>query len=466
MSVPSHHFEPSSFRDPSGFLFYSGDTLYRQINSSYKEDYEHLMTSGLYEKLVESHLLVPHETSDVVTPIHNKDKSFKIIKPSIIPFVSYPYEWSFSQLKQAALATLEIQSIAMDFGMTLKDSSAYNIQFKDCKPILIDTLSFEMYKEGDIWKAYKQFCSHFLAPLALMAHKDIRLSQLLRNYVDGIPLDMASALLPTKMFLSYSLLAHIHAHAKSQKHYGDKKVKIAKQKKLSKNQFVGLVSSLHSGIQKLNWSPKGTQWADYYSDTNYSEQGFEQKKRVVSDWLDDVKPSVVWDLGANTGVFSRTATSKGIFTVSFDIDPAAVEQNFLSAQKDRDANILPLLLDLTNPSPSVGWANSERKSFVDRGPADTVMALALIHHLAISNNLPLYRIATFFKTIVSRFLIIEFIPKSDSQISRLLVTREDIFADYTGETFEKAFSDFFDIRQKLKLGDSERVLYLMKKLAV
>ena len=347
--------------------------------------------------------------------------------------------------------------------MTLKDSSAYNIQFKGCKPILIDTLSFEMYKEGDIWKAYKQLCSHFLAPLALMAHKDIRLSQLLRNYVDGIPLDMASALLPTKMFLSYSLLAHIHAHAKSQKHYGDKKVKITKQKKLSKNQFVGLVSSLHSGIQKLNWSPKGTQWADYYSDTNYSEQGFEQKKRVVSDWLDDVKPSIVWDLGANTGVFNRATASKGVFTVSFDIDPAAVEQNFLTAQEDADTNILPLLLDLTNPSPNVGWANSERRSFVDRGPADVVMALALIHHLAIGNNLPLSRIAAFFQTI-SKFLIIEFIPKTDSQISRLLVTREDIFDDYTLENFEETFTDSFNIRQKIKLDDSERTLYLMKRI--
>ena len=452
--------EPGSFRDPGGFLFYRDDTLYRQINQSYKEDYEHLMGSGLYEKLVNEELLIPHHSADNVTPC-KQDKSYKIIRPEPVPFISYPYEWSFTQLKQAALATLETQKIAMGFGMTLKDSSAYNIQFRDCKPVMIDTLSFEMYTEGDIWKAYQQFCSHFLAPLALMAHKDIRLSQLLRNYVDGIPLDMASALLPTKMFLSYSLLAHIHAHAKSQKRYGDKKVKITKQR-LSKNQFVGLVSSLHSGISKLNWSPKGTQWADYYSDTNYSEKGFEQKKRVVSDWLDDIKPSVAWDLGANTGVFSRIATSKKIFTVSFDIDPAAVEQNFLTAQKDADANILPLLLDLTNPTPNVGWANSERKSFVDRGPADAVMALALIHHLAISNNLPLPRIAAFFHTI-SKFLIIEFIPKSDSQISRLLVTREDIFDDYTLENFESAFSDYFDIRQKIKLDDSERVLYLMEK---
>ena len=345
--------------------------------------------------------------------------------------------------------------------MTLKDCSAYNIQFNDCKPVLIDTLSFERYYVGNIWKAYQQFCSHFLAPLALMAHKDIRLNQLFKNYIDGIPLDMASALLPARTHLSYSTLSHIHAHAKSQRRYGDKKIKVSKHK-LSRNQFVGLTSSLHSAVKKLNWSPKGTQWADYYSDTNYSEKGFEQKKSVISGWLDKITPMRAWDLGANTGIFSRVAASKGIFTVSFDIDPAAVEQNFLNAQKNEETNILPLLLDLTNPSPSIGWANSERKSFMDRGSSDVVLALALIHHLAIGNNLPLSKIAAFFQKI-SKFLIIEFIPKTDSQISRLLVTREDIFDNYTLENFEKEFENFFDIRQKTGLDDSKRTLYLMEK---
>ena len=451
--------EPSSFRDPSGFLFYHDDVLYRQINQSYKDDYDHLMTSGLYEELVNSKLLIPHQPSDGTT-FYNDD-AYKIIKPEPIPFLSYPYEWSFSQLKQAALTTLEIQKISMDFGMTLKDCSAYNIQFNDCKPILIDTISFERYTVGDIWKAYQQFCSHFLAPLALMAYKDIRLNQLFKNYIDGIPLDMASALLPARTHLSYSTLSHIHAHAKSQRRYGDKKIKVSKHK-LSRNQFVGLTSSLHSAVKKLNWSPKGTQWANYYSDTNYSEKGFEQKKSVISDWLDKITPMCAWDLGANTGVFSRVAASKGIITVSFDIDPAAVEQNFLNAQKNKETNILPLLLDLTNPSPSIGWANSERKSFMDRGPSDVVLALALIHHLAIGNNLPLSKIAAFFQKI-SKFLIIEFIPKTDSQISRLLVTREDIFGSYTLENFEKEFESFFDIRQKTELDDSERILYLMEK---
>ena len=453
------HLESSSFRDPSGFLFYYEGTLYRQINQSYKENYEHLTTSGLYDELANAKLFISHQSADDVLP-YDKGKVYKIIKPEKIPFISYPYEWSFSQLKQAALATLDIQQIAMDFGMTLKDGSAYNIQFKDCKPILIDTLSFEMYQKSDIWKPYRQFCSHFLAPLALMAHKDVRLNQLLKNYIDGIPLDMTSAILPNKMFFSYSLLAHIYAHAKSQKHYGDKKIQATKRK-LSKNQLIGLVASLHSGIQKLNWSPKGTEWADYYSDTSYSKKAFEQKKSVVSDWLDGTKPSIVWDLGANTGVFSRLASSKEFFTVSFDIDPAAVEQNFLNAQKNADKNILPLLLDLANPSPNLGWANSERQSFADRGPADVVMALALIHHLAISNNLPLSKIAAFFQT-VSKLLIIEFIPKTDPQVGRLLATREDTFDDYDLESFEDAFGTFFDIRQKIQLNDSERTLYLMQ----
>ena len=455
------YLEPSSFRDPSGFLFYYDGTLYRQINQSYKKNYEHLMTSGLYKKLVSEGMLIPHQLIDNIPP-YDRNKSYKIIRPEKIPFVSYPYEWSFSQLKQAALTTLEIQQIAMDFGMTLKDSSAYNIQFKYCKPILIDTLSFEMYREGDLWKAYRQFCSHFLAPLALMAHKDIRLNQLLKNYVDGIPLDLTSSLLPSKMFFSYSLLAHIHAHAKSQKFYGGKKLRVPKRR-LSKNQIIGLVGSLHSGIKKMSWSSGGTEWIDYYSDTNYSEKGFKQKKNVVSGWLDTTNPSIVWDLGANTGVFSRLATSKGFFTVSFDMDPATVEQNFLHAQKSKDTNILPLLLDLANPSPNLGWANSERRSFVDRKPADVIMALALIHHLAISNNLPFSKIASFFQT-VCKFLIIEFIPKTDSQIDRLLAAREDIFEDYTLENFEGAFETFFRIREKIQIHDSKRTLYMMEKV--
>ena len=450
----------SSFRDPSGFLFYLDGILYRQINQSYKQDYEHLMDSGLYKSLIDSNRLISHEEVDI-QPL-NPDKSYKIIKPEKISFISYPYEWCFSQLKHAAIATLEIQKTAMDFGMTLKDCSAYNIQFHQGKPILIDTLSFETYKEDQTWQAYRQFCQHFLAPLALMSQKDIRLNQLLRIYIDGIPLDLVSKLLPLRSRSSFSLFAHIHAHSKSQKHFESKSDPSIKERKMGRRSFLGVVESLYNGVKKLNWNPSGTEWGDYYTDTNYSKLAFEQKKKIIELFLDKVKPKTVWDLGANIGIFSRIASQKGIETKSFDIDPVAVEKNYLESVEKNETKLLPLLLDLANPSPDIGWENLERSSLVNRGPADMVMALALIHHLVVSNNLPMKKISQFMKKICN-YLIIEFIPKTDSQVQRLLATREDIFDDYNLENFENEFKRNFNLLDSVKLQDSQRFLYLMQK---
>jgi len=449
----------SSFRDPSGFLFYDNGILYRQINQSYKDDYDHLMDSGLYNNLVDSKLLVPHVEVDIQH--FEQEKGYKVIQPEMIPFISYPYEWSFSQLKHAALITLQIQKKAMDFEMTLKDCSAYNIQFSNGKPILIDTLSFERYREGEPWKPYRQFCSHFLAPLALMSHKDVRLNQLSRIYLDGIPLDLANKLLPMRTLAMFSLLSHIHLHAKTQKHYESKQIK-TKKLKMPRRSLVGIIESLNSGIKKLKWNPEGTEWANYYSDTNYSQTAFQQKKQIVTKFLEKIKPNSVWDLGANIGEFSRLASQMGINTISFDIDPAAVEKNYLECIEKKETKVLPLVLDLTNPSPNIGWSNDERKSLLERGPVDTILALALIHHLVISNNLPLTKIVEFFKT-TCKNLIIEFIPKTDSQVQRLLSSREDIFGDYTLKKFEEEFIKDFVIKEKTKIGESGRTIYCMGK---
>ena len=450
----------SSFRDPSGILFFVNGQVYRQVNQSYKKDYEKLMDSGLYDLLIKKKLLIPHEEVNI-EPVLN-EKSYKIIKPQQIPFISYPYEWCFSELKEAALTTLEVQKISMDFGMTLKDANAYNIQFIDGHSTLIDTLSFETYRDGQFWNGYRQFCQHFLAPLSLMSHKDVRLLHLLRVFIDGIPLDLASSILPMRTKSMFSLMTHIHAHAKSQKHYESKTDIKIKERKLGQRSFLGIIESLSSAVKKLNWKPKGTEWAEYYSDTNYSESGFEQKKDVIVNFFEKIKPKVVWDLGANTGIFSRLSSSKDILTISFDIDPAAVEKNFLECKKNGEKNILPLVIDLTNPSSSIGWQNDERMSLMDRGPADTILALALIHHLAISNNVPLYKIAEFFGNLC-KSLIIEFIPKTDSQVQRLLVSREDIFDEYTEENFKTEFKKIFNIDEIIPVKDSKRTIYLMEK---
>jgi len=449
----------SSFRDPSGFVFWRDGSIYRQINIPYKEDYDHLMVSGLYKALVEAGLLIPHE--EIPAESARPDWCYKIIKPETVSFISYPYEWSFSQLKYAALTTIRIQKKSLDFGMSLKDCSVYNVQFMKGKPIFIDTLSFERYREGTPWVAYRQFCQHFLAPLALMSYRDVRLGQLFRIHLDGVPLDLASAILPFRTRFKFSLLSHIHLHAKSQTHFADRQMDTSRHK-VSRLGLLGIIDNLESAVKKLKWHPGGTEWGDYYEDTNYSSDAFQHKRQIVAELLDKVSPKNVWDLGANTGIFSRIASNKGIPTISFDIDPAAVEKNYLECRRKDESNILPLLLDLTNPSPGIGWQNQERPSLIERGPADTVLALALIHHLAISNNVPLIKIADFLASICDS-LIVEFVPKSDSQVQRLLSTREDIFPRYEQQAFEADFGQYFAIHSSVGIRGSERTLYLMKR---
>ncbi len=293
-----------------------------------------------------------------------------------------------------------------------------------------------------------------------MSYTDIRLNQLFRVYIDGIPLDLGAKLLPRKTRFKFSIFAHIHLHAKSQKKYEDKAIE--KKSRISKFKLLALIDSLETTVKNLKWNPKGTEWADYYDITNYSSDAFKCKKDYIEEFLESINPDSVWDLGANTGIFSRIASEKNIPTISFDVDPAAVEKNYQICKEKNETNILPLVLDLTNPSGGIGWANQERMSFIERGPVDAVFALALIHHLAISNNLPLINIAEFFSSI-SKFLIIEFVPKSDSQVKKLLLTREDIFDKYDKENFEKDFKNYFNIRKCLKIESSERYLYLMEK---
>ncbi len=451
-----------SFRDPSGFMFTRDSRLYRQVNQKYREDYDLLIRSGLYDQLNKSRTLIAHKEVEL-TLAPRPDIAYKVIQPEFVDFISYPYEWCFNQLKDAAILTLAIARRSLEFGMILKDASAYNIQFHQGKPIFIDTLSFEKYEEGLPWVAYRQFCQHFLAPLALMSKVDIRLAQLLRLYIDGIPLDLASKLLPGSTRLTFGLATHIHLQAKTQKHYADRDVSHEQVNgRISKTAIYGLLDSLISTVRRLAVKTLQTEWADYYQDNNYTQDSFEAKRHLVRRFIEKVQPKNVWDLGGNTGEFSRAASDLQIPTVCFDIDPGAVQQNYDLVKQNKEKFLLPLRMDLTNPSPNLGWHNAERESMLARGPVDLVMALALIHHLAISNNVPLVDVASFFADLGEN-LIIEFVPKSDSQVKRLLATREDIFPSYTQEGFKEAFSSYYEIIAEEKVSGSERTLFLLKK---
>lgn len=451
---------PASFRDPSGFVFVRDGVCLRQVNAVYREDYERLMASGLYDRLAASGQLVSHEE---MAP---DPGAWKTLRPRQVPLVSYPYEWCFSQLKDAALQTLAIQLAALGSGMSLKDASAYNIQWIEGKPTLIDTLSFERYDEGKPWVAYRQFCQHFLAPLALMARTDIRLGQLARVHIDGVPLDLASRLLPLGSRLNFGLGIHLHAHARSQRAHASTPLAATRGTPFTRHAFEALIDSLQSTVGALSWRPVGTEWADYYErNNNYSAEGMDDKRASLTSFLARIRPATVWDLGANTGRFSRIAAASGARVTAWDVDPACVEGNYRHVVANRETGILPLLLDLTNPSPGLGWAHAERASMASRGPADAILALGLIHHLAIANNVPLAGIARFLSGL-GRHLIIEFVPKEDSQVEKLLATRRDVFPHYTREGFEAAFGAWFDVVSAVDLAGTRRTLYLLEARAV
>jgi hypothetical protein len=278
--------EASSFRDPSGFVFHKNGKVYRKVHTSYKEQYDFLMHSGLSDTLQKESLLVKHIEHDPAVP---DDQWYKVLEPEQIPFISYPYEWSFGQLQDAALLTLKIQNIALSSQMSLKDASAFNVQFMHGSPIFIDTLSFEKYEENSPWVAYKQFCQHFLAPLSLMAYNDLRLGTLSQIFLDGIPLDFASKLLPRKSQFSLGILAHVHMHAKSQqKHMSEV---LQKQKyKITKTELLGILDSLSNTIASLHLPKQKTVWGEYYNDTNYS--GEAQKDNSCVDFRGASKNAV------------------------------------------------------------------------------------------------------------------------------------------------------------------------------
>ncbi|MCX6551871.1 MAG: SAM-dependent methyltransferase [Acidobacteria bacterium] len=412
-----------SFRDPSGHVFMRDGTVYRQVNHAGRADYEFLMSSRLYDTLTAKSLLLTHE--DLGRPAGAEPEAWTVLRPVQVPFVSYPHGWCFSQLKDAALATLSVQRHALAAGMSLKDANATNIQFVDGRPVLIDTLSFERLVPGP-WVAYRQFCQHFLAPLALTGRTDERLGRLSQLFVDGIPLDLASRLLPRSTWLRPGMLLHLHLHAIGERRLAtsSKSGRTAEAVRPSRvDAKAVLLESLEAAVRGQRYRPGGA-WKDYYARReSYTIEAIDQKAALVAEWLDQGRPRMLWDLGANTGRFARLASHR--------------------------------------PSPAMGWAHEERASLVQRGPADWVFALALVHHFAIASNVPLDRIARFMASI-GRHLVIEFVPKDDPMARAMLATRADIFAGYDEKGFEAAFGRHFAIERRVTLRGSSRVLYWMR----
>jgi ribosomal protein L11 methylase PrmA len=460
----------SSFRDPSGYLYRREGVLLRQVQERYRPHYEHLKSSGLYAALTAEGLLVPHEER----PLAEADGpgAAFVLRPELLPFISMPYEWCFAQRQAAALLTLRVQELALAHGMMLKDASAFNVQFRGVQPVLIDTLSFERYEDGAPWVAYRQFCQHFLAPLLLQARLDVRLGALLRQYLDGIPLDLASALLPRRSWLSPAVAMHIHLHARSiAQHAATEGAQAGSRRdaaatgstaprtRVSRAGLEGVLGSLRGAVAGLSWQA-GTEWGAYEETHNYDAAGRASKQGLVAEFLRAAAARRVIDLGANAGEYSRVARDAGAeLVIAADGDPMAVERGFRRLRESGEAGVHPLLVDLTNPAPAQGWNHGEWPSLAARGPFDAVLALALVHHLAIGNNVPLVGVAAMLATL-GRQVIIEWVPKPDPQVQRLLAAREDIFDRYTEDGLLEAFAAVgMRVQQRAEVGNSGRTLF-------
>jgi SAM-dependent methyltransferase len=452
--------DPGSYRDPSGFIFRRDGVLYRQVNRSFGGQWRAFLESGLYEELAARGLLIEHEPAAV--DLAQTDDAEAVIRPREVRVVSYPYEWSFSQLRDAARLTLEIQERGLARGQTLRDATPFNVQFDGTAPIWIDSLSFAPLDVTSPWAAYRQFCEGFLAPLALMAYRDPRLGLLLWSQMDGIPLDMVSRLLPSRTKIRPGLAAHIHLHAAAQRRAPATSAAAGGPRpSMTLTRHRALVGHLKRAINSLGTPHQGS-WADYTTRDSYSETAAQSKAAHVMDLLGKAGGQNVVDLGANDGTFSLVAAELGRRVVAIDSDWSAIDALYQRIRGTPTENVLPLVADIVNPSPPLGWGGNERRSLLDRISADTVMALALVHHLAIGRNVPVPMVLDLLARLGSKVLI-EWIPKEDPMVQRLLAGRDDVFPEYTSRHFREAAAVRFRVINEIPINQSSRVLFLLER---
>lgn len=462
----------SSFRDPGGQVFTAADGIYRLVRGPAAPHYHALMESGLYTKLTDLHLLVPHEDVTDAQARLTESGGDIVIRPRRVPFISYPFEWTFSALKEAALNTLKIQKLCLDHSMTLQDASAFNMQFLDGYWMMIDTGSFRQMPAMAPWGAYRQFCQHFLAPLLLMAYTDTRVLALFSKNLDGIPLDLAARLLPLSAWLRPAVYMHIVMHSRYMNHDFSARENAAdiQECQISKASAYGLIDQLEGLISSLRISKKETAWTAYEGTHTYKQEEFRDKENFIRDSLAEInhgRPLSLWDMGANTGHFSRLMAEdapEGSSIVALEHDGMTGEAGYAASRSCVKNRPLHLWMDILNPTPDCGWGQEEWDGLFRRGPADMVLILALVHHLCLSGNVSFTQIADFLNRI-GHHIVVEFVPKDDPQARRLLKGRRDIYESYTQAEFENAMNLHFSLIASRVVSSTGRTLYFMKRHA-
>lgn len=444
--------ERASFRDPAGRVTERNGVLSRSIDPAFVPTFRAVAATGLLRQLQDEQLLIDHrEEPDPAGGLR--------LYPERIPFISYPYEWTPPQLRAAALLTLDVADRARRHNLVLRDASAYNIQWHRGRPLLIDSLSFAPRTAGAPWLAYGQFCRHFLAPLALAALTQPELIRLTALYPDGIPLPVASKVLGWRGRLRPGLLVHLHIHAAAERRAGATATKAPPP--VPNQRLAQILDGLRSTIEALPRPARQTTWMGYDGGAHYSDAARSTKSAFVRAAVECVVPKSLWDLGANTGELARQYAPADGYALAADIDLGCVERCYAESA-EAGVPVVSLWTDLLAPSPASGWAGEERASLLDRGPADLVLALALVHHLSISGRVPMDRIANWLAR-CARHAVVE-IPEPEDPLVQRLSSATHSEGGYDGSLgFRAAAAAFFDIVTETKLPGIPRTLFLLRR---
>ena len=456
---------PSSFRDPSGYIAEIDGEIYRFIHPDAQEDFTNYIQSGLHAELVNTGLIVDHQ--DLGLNFAMAPYGWQTIKPNRIDRISYASEWCFSQLRDAGLLTLEIQKRALNKGFSLKDASSYNVQFDGVNPIFIDTLSFEPSKGDKSWVAYRQFCEHFLAPVALMSYCKPDIYKLWNAQIDGVTISLASSLLPAKSWLNFGITTHIHLHALSGSKMNNGNNKDGSKPRSLSDFQLNLANSLNKALLNISELKSLSNWANYRQDNTYQSSDAQAKLQFIKEVVREIDCKSILDLGSNDGHYSKELSKIDLTCTAVESDLACCEILYKTSKEDQSLKrLLSLHIDLCDPTPSYGWASEERASFSERYKSDLVLALALIHHLSIGQNIPYEKIARYFSEL-SKNLIVEYIPPEDVMSQKLLANRPALQYKATNlfgkESFEEQFTRYFDIVKSSPQIAGGRMLYQMRR---
>lgn len=454
--------DPGSFRDPLSRVFVGPDTVVRAFSELGKADIDAVWSKKSIARALASKDLIESTMVDPASVGLGAPWVGAMTHPKL-PFVSYPYEWTFSMLKDAALLQLRLTRETLADGIGLKDATPYNVQFIGSRAQFIDAGSFEKRRKSDPWYGYRQFCEMFLYPLMLQGYLGVGFQPFLRGAVNGISPDTMRKLLPASIrHPRKGRLTHVVLHAAAQNRFANSEVKVTNQAAkagMSAQVLDATLSKLEKLVASLNLGDKKSTWSEYTERGHYIENSLDEKQKFVRDAVAARPRKLVTDIGCNDGAFSRIASAHSDYVVAMDADPLVVDRLYNSLKAEGNEKILPLYVDMSDSGGGIGWRGKERPGVFDRGTPDIVLYLAVIHHVAITFNIPVAAQLDMLADLTPE-IVIEMPHADDPMVRKLLVNkREGIHDDFNLQEFERLLGERFNVQSKMLLSSGTRTIF-------